>query len=208
MLKPQGYDTTQAANYGDAQLPAITPGGHGAIIKKAFIADEEYDGIKYQKLVIWFDIQEGSEFDGYYEKKYRAAKQFSNPKYGDPRWQGEFKQSITTKEGYTNPFFKGLITSIEKSNPPYKFDFNENGLKGKKIGLVFGEEDFIGKNDGQLHTTVKARWACDYDSFPSMPVPAKKVPQNKPAAANPFEEQNKAAGLQAADDVDDELPFE
>lgn len=56
------------------------------------------------------------------------------------------------------PFFKGLITSIEKSNPNFVFQFgvenNEKTLAGKKFGAVMGREQFM-TNEGKLRWTTK-----------------------------------------------------
>ena len=54
-------------------------------------------------------------------------------------WGGNFFRSY--KES-TIGFFKGFITAIEKSNPAYRWDWNEQGLKGKLIGIVLQEEEY------------------------------------------------------------------
>ena len=41
------------------------------------------------------------------------------------------------------PYFKGNITAVEESNTGYRFsDQNEQDLRGKLIGAVFGEEEY------------------------------------------------------------------
>lgn len=38
---------------------------------------------------------------------------------------------------------KGFTNAIEASNKGYKWDWNEQGLKGKLVGVVIGEEEYI-----------------------------------------------------------------
>ncbi len=97
------------------------------------------DEAEKEYLKIEFDILEG-EFKDYYRELYQS-KAF---------WGGSFVKSYKEK---ALPFFKGFITSVEKSNPNYKFDYDENTLRGKAIGLVLGEEEYTG-NDGTVKTRL------------------------------------------------------
>ena len=116
---------------------------------------------------IGFDIAEGLYKD-FYQKK------FANDTRENPKWSGIW---VVFVEGYepntTNPKFKGLITAIENSNENFKFDFDEQKLVNKKIGLVFREEDFLG-TDGLPHTAVKPFFAVAYDKAEEAKVPKKK----------------------------------
>lgn len=40
------------------------------------------------------------------------------------------------------PFFKGVLTSLEESNPGFRWNWDESTLVGKKVGGVFGREQF------------------------------------------------------------------
>lgn len=51
------------------------------------------------------------------------------------------------------PFFKAFITSIEKSNPGYKFNNDERTLVRKFVGVVLGEEEYQA-NDGTIKTRL------------------------------------------------------
>ena len=193
MIKPRDYDNVQASTYGDAELNAPVPGGHGVTILKAETGKDDYG----DKLVLYFDIKEGSESDGYYKAKYERAKSYGD----DAKWQGIFNQYIFTKDGQTNPFFKGLISSIEKSNPGYTWSWQEEMLKGKKLGLIFREEKFYGKKDGLLHSVVRPAWACDWDSYEAIPAPKPKEPKEPKNTAPLFETE------MTPNDDDDDLPF-
>lgn len=160
MEKPQGYDDAQA--FGEFEtLPA---GGYVCIIKKV-LAEKTQNGKEYLKLAI--DILEG-EFKDFFQRK------FDGDMREDKKWSGVW--TVFT-EGYnpgtTNPKFKGLITSVEASNTGFKFDFDETKLAGKKVGIVFREEDFEGF-DGQVHTSVKPFFAVSTEKAKDAAVPAPK----------------------------------
>lgn len=164
MEKPQGYD--EAQSFGEFEtLPA---GGHKCIIKKV-VCEKTQAGKEYLK--IGFDIAEG-EYKDFYQKKFAND---TRP-IEERKWSGIW--TVFT-EGYnpgtTNPKFKGLITSVEASNLNFKFDFNEQSLVDKKVGLVFREEDFLGVMDGQVHTAVKPFFAVAYDKAEDAKVPNKKI---------------------------------
>lgn len=180
MEKPAGYDEAQA--FGEIEtLPA---GGYKCIIKKVV---EEQTKNKKKYIKVGFDIAEG-EYKDFYQKK------FANDTRDNPKWSGVW--TIFT-EGYepdtTNPKFKGFITSVEKSNENFKFDFDEKKLVNKKIGLVFREEEFLG-TDGLPHTAVKPFFAVSYDKAEEAKIPNKKV-----LSDNQYD--------QAFDADNDDLPF-
>ena len=186
MEKPQGYDEAQA--FGEFEtLPA---GGYKCLIKEVECAktttDKEYLKIK-------FDIAEGEYKDFYHEK-------FVNDTRPEPKWSGIWTVFMAGYDpGTTNPKFKGLITSIEASNPNFKFDFvHEKDLENKKVGIVFREEEFLG-TDGQVHTGVKPFFAVSYDK-----VEEQKIPNKKVLSDNQFDQ---AFDANASMSDNDDLPF-
>ena len=194
MFKPRDYDTAQAAT-GEFVSAQLTPGGHGVLILKAEAVTLDRDGTKVPQIHVYFDIAEGSEYDNYFKQKYEASKKF---RPDTAKWQGIFRQNVYAQDGEsTNPYFKGLITSIENSNPMYKWTWDEHTLKGKKLGMVFRERDFEVPSTGEIKTTVEAAWACDWDAYESMPVPKKKELVKKTPA---FPQQ-------MTETQDDDLPF-
>ena len=142
-------------------------------------------------LKIGFDIEEG-EYKGFYQKKFDNDTRSPEER----KWSGIW--TVFT-EGYnpgtTNPKFKGLITSVESSNANFKFDFDEQKLVNKKVGLVFREEEFLG-TDGQVHIGVKPFFAISYDKAEEAKIPNKKV-----LSDNQFDQ-----AFDSASDNDD-LPF-
>ncbi len=187
MEKPQGYD--EAQSFGEFEtLPA---GGYKCIIKKV-ACEKTQAGKEYLKLAI--DILEG-EFKDFFQKKFDNDTRAP----GERKWGGVW--TVFT-EGYnpgtTNPKFKGLITSVEASNPNFKFNFDEQTLVNKKVGLVFREEDFLG-TDGQVHTAVKPFFAVSFDKAEEA-----KIPNKKELSDNQYDQAFDATAS-AADN--DDLPF-
>ena len=183
MNKPVGYDEAQA--FGEFEI--LPAGGHKCFIKEV-TCQQTTTGKEY--LIIVFDITE-EEYKDFYQRK------FDNDTRKDKKWSGIW--TVFT-EGYdpgtTNPKFKGLIKSIEESNPNFIFDFDEQKLIGKKVGIVFREEEFEGQ-DKKIHTSVKPFFAVPYDKALEAKVPELKKLGKKGEA---FEDY----GISAADD---DLPF-
>lgn len=112
------------------RLPA---GAYECIITEV----EDVPGKEYLKLE--YDIVNG-DYKGYWTSfKSRAG------------WTGgKFIRSYKNK---ALGMFKAFTNAVEGSNAGYKWDFDENKLVGKKIGLVLGEENYD-KNDGSIGTRL------------------------------------------------------
>lgn len=148
-MKPtSNWDKTPAQTGGAETLSA---GGHQVRIRGAECKQSKSGR---DMIVLYFEIAEGSEYDGIMMRQYERQKGFGNAQAKWPN-MGTMYQLVTDQTGSTNPRFKGLIAAIERSNSGYKWDWNEAGLKGKVLGVVFGEEEIIGQRDGQLHVIVK-----------------------------------------------------
>jgi hypothetical protein len=112
------------------EFKKLVPGGYVCgIVNVEDCPDKEY-------LKVFYDIT-ADEFKGYFKQLF-DAKRF---------WGGSFFKSY--KETAL-PFFKGFLTAIEKSNAGFtanNFDGDITKLKGKYIGLVLGEEEYISKEN-------------------------------------------------------------
>ncbi|MBU2703661.1 hypothetical protein Ga0466249_004809 [Sporomusaceae bacterium BoRhaA] len=133
MQKPANWDTVEAFT-GD--FKTLAPGGYVCNIVQAK-EDTTHTGKKM--LILLIDIAEG-EFKDFYSQQYERKLKINS----EAKWQGVYRQLT---EGNSTSFFKGLITSIENSNPGYKWDWNEKALKGKLFGGVFGQEEYLNNQD-------------------------------------------------------------
>lgn len=101
------------------------------------------DSPKKEYLYMEFEIAEG-EYKGYFEELEDRA----------GFWAGKCYRSY--KEAAL-PMFKRMCSAVTKSNKGFIFDGNEHcdesTLIGKKIGMVLGEEEYIG-NDGSTKTKL------------------------------------------------------
>lgn len=193
---PNDFQTAKAYD-GNSDLIQLTPGGHICKVLKAYTTKSKNNN---DMLVLEFDIQEGSEFDGYFQHL-QDARTFYNP---DAAWLGTFRTTITNAKGNCSSYFKGVINALEESNRNYNF-LNSRGderqMIGKWIGFVFREEDYIDAN-GKQRTSTKPFYAVSAQRVKQndIEVPAKKeLNQNAGAPA--------INGTFAEVDNNDELPF-
>lgn len=195
--KPQGYDEAQVFDGDFKQLPA---GGYICVVRKVFPTLTK--GEK-EALMIFFDIAEG-EYKGHYEQIYKADTR------EDKKWLGSKVQCVEDK---ALTFFKGFITSIENSNPGFKFnwdaDGNEKTLENKKFGGVFQREQYSA--NGTLRFSTKL---IEYRSVESIrkgikPPPDKLVEpakQNNSYMPDAYKSQP-YPNFQEIDVNNDTLPF-
>ena len=95
-------------------------------------------------------------------------------------------------------YFKGFMTSIEASNPGFKWNWDEKKLAGKLFGGIFGEEEYE-KQDGSIGTIVKCRFVRSVDAIREGKF---KIPEIKRLQPSSLNEPN-----YTTQDILDELPF-
>lgn len=160
MRKPANYEETQAYTGESRQLPA------GLYVCQIVMAiEEERNGSRI--LAVAFDIAEG-EYKGFYKQRYDANTDENK------KWPAIHRQFVEDREGSCNPFFKGLITSIEESNPNFKWNWEESTLKGKKFGAIMGREEFL-TNDGQKKMATKVFYIRSIEGLKNAKVPEDKL---------------------------------
>lgn len=151
MEMPKDYEETVGIT---GEYERVEAGGY---ICKIISAKAEKSQAGNEMLVLAIDILEG-EHQGYFKRKYdELVKQCTDPNKM-PKYPNNAVHRIMVldKEGKCNKFFKGFGTIIEESNKDYKWIGDEKSLKDKKIGAVFGEEEYR-KNDGSIGTITKIR---------------------------------------------------
>ena len=176
--RPSDWDTAQAFT-GESQQ-TLAPGGH--IVRIANMRQETSRNGK-PMLVVAFDIEEGSEFDGYYKRLHENKKKFDQ----GAKWGGVIRFMLYNAQGGTNGFFKGFIGALEESNPGFRWNWEERSVTGKLCGMVFGEEEYR-KQDGSIGTSVKAQMARSVQAIrDGVEVPAKRCVKEEPQAFQPFD---------------------
>lgn len=143
------------------------------------------DNPSKEYLAIEYDIADG-EYKNYFRELHTRT----------GYWIGNF---IRSYKETALPFFKSFVVAIEESNPGFKFDGeNEQGFKRQRVGLILGEEEYLG-NDGKLKTRL---YVASVRSLDDLYKDNFKVPEIKRlAGAQP------TAELGSEIYPDDEVPF-
>ena len=187
----QGYESKKSSA-GREILPA---GNYIAKILKAEELDTT-EGKMY--IVISFDIVEGEHKD-FFRKDYNSQ----DPSFGMPKWRGTVRLWEPTgdgseKDGWTKRTFNNMIACVEESNPGYHWDWNEQALKGKMIGVMFRDKEW--SFDGKTGWTTECGALCSVDDIrngKAKLLKSKPLPQSAGAPS--------AGGFTQVED--DELPF-
>lgn len=197
ITKPQGYDEAPAYTGESMQLPA------GCYICQILgVKQEEYMG--HDRFIMQFDIAEG-EYTDFYQKQYKQAKQSDQ----NAKYKGEYRQNMS---GQGVPFFKGLITSIERSNPGFVFPFDQTGnekmLAGKKFGAVMGREEFL-TADGKKRMATKIFQIRSVEGLKDAKVPEDRLLQDEPGGTGSYGAPAPGSDgfINIPDGIDEELPF-
>lgn len=193
--KPKGYDEAPAYTGEIMSLPA------GLYVCEVLgVKQEEYKG--HDRIVMQFDIADGEQ-KGFYQKQYNAAKATdSNAKYRGVHTQNMEEQGL--------PFFKGLMTSIERSNPGFQFPWgkqgNEKTLVGKKFGAVMGREEFL-TSDGAKRMATKIVQIRSIDGLKDAKIPEDKLLTDEAKEASAPQPKSDDGFMNIPDGIDEELPF-
>lgn len=190
MEKLDGFEKARVLNGESTQLPK---GGY--IVK---IMDcKEVKGNGYSYLAFSFDIAEG-EYKGHFAGLYKESIDENK------KWKGTYNVFVPQKDSqyYEDSLirFKTMTSNFEDDNPGYHWDWDETKLKGKIIGIVYGEEEF--KPDGRDEAIVitKPRY---FTSSRRIKDNKYKIPQLKKLKV---QNNDILSGFTEAD-IDDDLPF-
>ena len=143
-MKPVNGFKSEESKAGYPMLPA---GPYVATIQNVKVDGAEPD----QQLVLRLEIIEG-EWAGYYTKRYQHDTQYTGfEQQYQAKYKGDLKIQIPNSANATRQYpesdlkrFNHTIWAIETSNPGYHWDWNEQGLKGKTVGLSVQEGTFNG----------------------------------------------------------------
>ena len=170
MEKFSGYE--EARVNGDYEKLKL--GGH--ICKIIEVKIEKYnnkDGKPFEQLVLKIDIAEPDEQAGFYQRKFAQDAQTDALK---AKWKGNYRITIpqNDSEDYVKSNFKTLTTSVEKSNPGYVWNWEENTLVGKVFGGVFGLEEFT-RDDGSIIAFTRCRFIRSTEKILEIGIPKVKL---------------------------------
>lgn len=194
MQKLDGYN--EAKTY--SEFKRIEVGGYIGKICDCILKENSNGGERLEFLI---DITEG-EYKDYFLNIWNSDRDNK-----DRKWKGKFVLFVPEKgETYYESNlskFKTAMKCIEDSNSGYHWEWDEKSLKGKKVGLVFGEEEFE-TDEGTLMTFVKCRY---FTSVENIRQGKFRIPQAKTLGRSENTE-NESASTTSNETVDTFIPVE
>lgn len=164
LVKPKMYDETNV----NEEFERLSLGGHKGVIVKAEEYTSEISG--KTSLKVYVDTAKDDEQPEYFKKQYENDTR-ENKKYPN----GAIKYVPLGENENQVRMLKSFITSVENSNNGYTFDWDKevDQLKGKKIGLVFGNEEYL-DNEGHTKLSTKLTQFRSIDKISDISIPKVK----------------------------------
>ena len=158
------WDETEAKEFGEYEN--LDLGGHEIVILDAREHKSEFSGNISLKISV--DISGNDKQKGFFKKQYDENTS------ADKKWPTGAVKYLSLKDEQLG-FLKGFITSLEKSNPGFKF--NKKGtweqLKNLKLAGQFGLEEYK-KQDGTIGTATKLVQFRSLDKLKDIKIPKVK----------------------------------
>ena len=158
------WDETEAKEFGEYENLEL--GGHEIVILDAREHKSEFSGNISLKISV--DISGNDKQKGFFKKQYDENTS------ADKKWPTGSVKYLSLKDEQLG-YLKGFITSLEKSNPGFKF--NKKGtweqLKNLKLAGQFGLEEYK-KQDGTIGTATKLVQFRSLDKLKEIKIPKVK----------------------------------
>ena len=158
------WETTEAKEFGEYENLEL--GGHEIVILDAREHKSEFSGNISLKISV--DISGNDKQKGFFKKQYDENTS------ADKKWPTGAVKYCSLKDEQLG-YLKGFITSLEKSNPNFKF--NKKGtweqLKNLKLAGQFGLEEYK-KQDGTIGTATKLVQFRSLDKLKDIKIPKVK----------------------------------
>lgn len=163
--KPNNYDNIQV----NEDYTPISLGGHKGII----MGVEEYTSpmTNNTSLKVSVDTDKDDTQPSYF------AEQYKNDTRADKKWSNSAIKYVSLGEEENQvKMLKGFLTAVENSNSGFKYDWNKevSQLKGKKVGLVFGLEEYQNQQ-GETKTRSRLTQFRSVDKMDNIKIPKVKL---------------------------------
>ncbi len=166
LSKPSKYEEIEVNEF---DYTPLSLGGHKGIIKKVEEYTSDYSGNTSLKVEV--DTDKTDKQPEYFQE------QFNNNTNATKRWPTGATKYVSLKEDETCVrMLKAFITAVENSNPNFKYNWEKDieQLNGKKIGLIFGLEEYE-DNEGKLKTSTKLTQFRSIDKVDNAKIPKVKL---------------------------------
>ena len=189
ITKPKDYEQLKNS------FETLNAGGHKCVIMEA---KESKDSNGRDILVVSFDTANDDTQPKYLSNLYIKD---TRP---DKKWSYSGQRTFWVDSELFESNLSKLVGAIEKSNPDVQI-WNKDvldlaKLKGLKIGIVFGIDEYI-KEDHSLGASCKPRYFCGYDDAFEQKIPDRK--KAKPRTESPTD----FGFVNVAEDDEAGLPF-
>lgn len=147
-MKPTYDGFSAKRNSGFAQLPPV--GAYVAQIQGVKV-EKSYSGDR-DLIAVMLEITEG-EYKGQYHKVFEEQRS----SFGDNvKYKGVLRLTppLSSDDPWVKSRFEGNLWCVEQSNPGYTWDWDENKLKGKVVGINVRKNFYPGR-DGELKETTE-----------------------------------------------------
>ena len=164
IAKPKAYDEINI----NEEFEKLELGGHKGIIIKAEEYTSDFSG--KTSLKVYVDTASDDKQPEYFKKQYENDTRIDR-KYPN----GAIKYVPLGEEENQVKMLKSFITAYENSNG-CQFDWGKDWeqLKGKKIGIVFGADEYISQ-DGTTKLATKLREFRSIDKVDNVKIPKVKL---------------------------------
>lgn len=164
--------------YTGGQSERLELGGHYLQILKAEMISGtgKKSGQPYQMLKLYFDTAKIDPQAGFFGRKYEQSKNFRKD---DAKWPNAGtgvvfipfeNETDNIVIGRWNGFLKILEESNSTPGKPFTWDMDTDSLKGKFIGGVFRDEEWM-DDKGAIRLTQKLAWFCSVQAVPEATIP-------------------------------------
>ena len=165
LKKPNNYDEIEI----NQDFERIELGGHKGIIMEAIEYTSPITGNTSLKVSVDTDKND--------KQPYYFTEMYKNDTREDKKWSNSAIKYVSLKEDENCVrMLKAFITAVENSNPNFTYDWNKevDQLKGKKVGLVFGLEEYNAQ-DGSVKTIGKLNQFRSLDKIDDVKIPKVKL---------------------------------
>lgn len=159
------FNKSEAKEFGDFEILEL--GGHEIVIMD--VQEYKSDISGNTSLRVCVDTTKNDKQPEYFMKQYK------NNTAQDKSWSNSAIRYLSLKDEQLG-YLKGFITSLEKSNPNFKFNINGTWeqLKGLKLAGQFGLEEFK-DSEGKIKTVTKLIQFRSLDKLKEIKIPKVKL---------------------------------
>lgn len=193
LKKADNYDEIEV----NQEFERLTLGGHKGIIKSVEEYTSQISGNTSLKVEV--DTDKDDKQPAYFQTQY------DNNTNENKKWSTSATKYVSLRQDENCVrMLKGFITAVENSNPNFTYDWNKDidQLKGKKVGLVFGIEEYEDQ-EGKLKTATKLNQFRSLDKIENVSIPRVKLLDNTYIDYEEYSEMSKTKNDESSDPFKD-----